>query len=167
MLAQLAVPFRDTSAADLLVAVHAGADAPPGLRAMAAASGAFVLELRVLGASHAVIARVPDGRALTEVVACDAPAGAPLTGGVRLEGGLRHSFTATVEHGDVAARADELRALAGTAGALVAAFPGQRDALTAVCARPGAGAVAVWETWHLYPGAGELVRTTTTLAVAA
>jgi hypothetical protein len=69
VLAQLTVPFRDTAAADLLVAVHPGADAPHGLEALAATSGGFTLELRVLGASHAVVAHGPDGRVLSEVVA--------------------------------------------------------------------------------------------------
>ena len=154
----LAVPYRDTAAADLLVAVRADGAAPAGLSAVTARSGPFALELRVLGASHAVVV---DGGRLSEVVACGAPAGAPLASGVRRAGGLTHAIGAEVvplrrEH------AEAVRVLAGDPAAIVAAFPGAPDALTALQALPHGG----WRSWHLYPVTGEAVLTTTTLTPA-
>jgi hypothetical protein len=60
-----------------------------------------------------------------------------------------------------------VRALAQRPGTLVAAFPGAPDALTAVRARPAGPRGAAWESWHLYPSSGEVVRTATTVEVVA
>lgn len=152
----LAVPYRDTAAADLLVAVRPGLQAPDGLVTLHARAGALELQLRVLGASHAVVARAPGGASLTEIVACGAPAGLPLASSEGIVGGLRHVLRCEVL--SLAEHAAAVHALSGERDAVVAAFPGAADAVTAIRALPSG-----WESWHLYPATGEAVRTTTTI----
>lgn len=159
MLATLDVPYVDTRAADLVWTLDHVV-----LPALAVAV-AGPLELRVLGASHQVV--LDD---LVETVAClPGEPGEPvrLPGDVRREaGGWTYRFRATVEELPAAVlrtRVGELRRLADEPSAVVAAFPSDPDAVTALRAdRFGAGA-AGWSTWHAYPGAGQLVTTWTEL----
>nr|WP_246400793.1 DUF2617 family protein [Jiangella mangrovi] len=150
------VPYVDTRAADLAWTL----DHPvvPALAVRAAGP----LELRVLGASHQVVLG-----GLVETVACLPGVPAELPGEVRRRaGGWHYRFHAAVEELPLAtlrARAAELRRLAAEPDAVVAAFPGDPDAVTALRAdRLDADAVA-WSTWHVYPGAGQLVGTRTEL----
>lgn len=168
MLAQVAVPYVDTSAA----ALGLWLDLPrqPALESLSVEVGGLALELRVLGASHQVVA----GGALTETVAClPGLGGAELpTARERVAGGLRHAFSSRVERLDadaLRARAAELRARClGDPRALCGVFPGSPDAVTAIGCGPadGAGRGVAWWTAHVYPGTGEVV-TTESLVVPA
>ena len=57
---------------------------------------------------------------------------------------------------------DLRRRHAGDAGSLVGVFPGSPDALTVLTGRAVRGGWA-WASWHVYPGAGEVVRTRSSL----
>ena len=121
------------------------------------------LGLHVLGASHAVLATRP-GHRLTEQVSCEAvgAGGQPLPRRAQRGGYRLSAVTSTVPRAELAATAARLGALSEDGdGWLCGAFPGDRDALTALCgaALPGGG--WTWETWHLYPGdeGGVIVRT--------
>ncbi|RIQ19493.1 DUF2617 family protein [Jiangella rhizosphaerae] len=156
MLATLDVPYVDTRASDLVWTLDHPLVSPLAL------TMAGPLELRVLGASHQVV--FGD---LVETVACLPGRPARLPGDVRREaGGWTYRFRATVEElpaTTLRARVGELRRLAAEPAAVVAAFPSDPDAVTALRAgRLDAGAVG-WSTWHAYPGAGQLVTTRTEL----
>lgn len=156
MLTTLHVPYVDTRAADLVWTL----DHPvvPALAEQVAGP----LQLRVLGASHQVVL---DG--LVETLACLPGVPADLPGDVRRPaGGWGYRFRSTVEDlgpAQVRARAEELRRLAAGPAAVVAAFPGDPDAVTALRADRLDADAAGWSTWHLYPGAGQLVTTRTEL----
>lgn len=112
------------------------------------------LTLGVLGASHVVVAEA-DGRVLTEQVSCDAVR----SGGRRLpEVEERHGYrfvsrTEQVPADEFRRRAAALREQSSGEGWVCGAFPGDRDALTALTATAHAGQWH-WRTWHLYPGVG-------------
>jgi hypothetical protein len=121
------------------------------------------LILHVLGASHAVLATRP-GHRLTEQVSCEAvgAGGQPLPPQARRGGYALLAATMTVSRTELADTAARLGALAEHGdGWLCGAFPGDREALTALsgAALPVGG--WTWETWHLYPGdeGGVIVRT--------
>ncbi len=167
MLADLAVPYVDTRAAGLSWWLG---DAPDPLAVLALDGPLGTVELRLLGASHQVVARV--GAALVpEVVACRPGPVTALPGSAtrHLEGAdYRFASTTTSYDGLGLARvAGALRRRhSGDEQSLVGAFPGSADALTVLTARP-ARAGWVWRTWHVYPGSGEVVRTTGSLRACA
>ncbi|MEV4423251.1 DUF2617 family protein [Patulibacter sp. NPDC049589] len=171
MRASIDVPFRDAAAADLGWALESGAPSAPGLAHLDLAAGPFALRLHVLGASHAVELALPGGAVVTETVACGLAAGRALAGAPeRLEvHGLSYGFTAHVDvpgTAAVVALADELlAALAEDPHGIVATFPGAPGAATGLRARVEPDGVA-WDTWHLYPERGEVVRTRSTAAPA-
>lgn len=161
MLTTVAVAYTDVTAASLCLAL----DLPPqpALDATAVDLGELTLELRVLGASHQVIA----GDAVSETVACLPGADDPLPERVeRSAGGLTYRFSSAVEHvapAALRARADELRRRASAdPHALAAVFPGSPHALTGLACRRVPGGVA-WTTVHLYPSTDEIVTTETVL----
>ncbi|MEV0154197.1 DUF2617 family protein [Micromonospora sp. NPDC050686] len=159
MLVSLDVPYVDTSAAELSLAL--GGPERPALhvREVALPDGAR-LRLRLLGASHQVV--YGD---LTETVAC-LPGRRPALPETLHDETAGYRFTATVLRpaGDgLRTRVAALRAeLADDPYALVGLFPGDPDAVTALAVRPDppAGRVA-WRTWHAYPRTNELVVTET------
>lgn len=126
----------------------------------------------MLGASHAVELRLPDGSRVTETVACGIAGGRALGHApTRVDDhGVSYGFSADVETPGtdaVVALAGELYAtLTADPCGIVAAFPGSPGAATGLRARVGPDGVA-WDTWHLYPERGEVVRTRTTVALAA
>ena len=66
-------------------------------------------------------------------------------------------------HQELAGHAHRLRSRLGSEpNALVAAFPGHAEAVTALAVREHRGLVE-WRTWHAYPVSRELVVTTTRL----
>lgn len=158
MLATLDVPYVDTRAADLVWTLD-----HPVVPALALTT-AGPLQLRVLGASHQVVAA---DHGLVETVACLPGVPADLPGEVRrVVGGWRYRFEAIVEELTTAAlrdRVGELRRLATEAATVVAAFPADRDAVTALRADRLDADTVGWSTWHAYPGAGQLVTTRTEL----
>ena len=164
MLADLAVPYADVSAADLSWALSS-AGMPP-LASVDVVLGSARVRLTVLGASHEVVADLGSS-GCTEVIACGVAAGAPLPASVTRDlPGLRYEFTSTVlrlDAADLARRTHGLRArLAFDGQALVAAFPGHAQAVTALAVR-GDGQGLHWRTWHAYPATSELVLTATRL----
>ncbi len=163
MLQVLSVAYLDASAAQLSWSL----DAPvrPALASRRLQFGDLALDLRLLGASHQVVFEAAGHRG-TELVACDRSS----TGGLPREvgeerGRFVYRFTSHVERlegAPLAALAEELVArLSVSERALVGAFPGSPHAVTAISA-DGEG----WRTWHLYPQAGEVVRTATVIEVA-
>ena len=163
MLAPLSVPYVDASASAL--SWWLGDDAPAPLATLVLTGATGSLELRLLGASHQVVATAGAARC-PEVVACGVrPAALPAShhGAV---GGARYRFTSsttTYDHAALGRLARDLRhRCAGSARALVGVFPGSPDALTVLTGREVRGGWA-WSSWHVYPGPGEVVRTRSTL----
>lgn len=168
MLAEVAVPYVDTSAAAL--GLWLDLPAQPALEVARLEVGGLRLDLRVLGASHQVLALAPGRGLLTETVACRAGAPAALPARAdRIAGGLRHRFTSSVMRLDppgLRARARALRVLAeGHPDVLAGVFPGSPDAITVIgCCAAGGG--AEWWTEHVYPRTGEVVATRSVVEVA-
>jgi hypothetical protein len=170
VIATLEVPFRDTTAADLGFRLTTEAVNPrPALACLELDFGAVRLELRILGGSHEARAYVA-GVGLSEVVACDAPGAdaLPPSHAVPAAAGA-YRFRSEAVALDPPALASAAERLAAQVGAspsgIVGRFPGHPAALTALLASPRADGVG-WESWHLYPGAGELVWTTSVLRPA-
>ncbi|MCO6008876.1 DUF2617 family protein [Actinoallomurus purpureus] len=156
MLADLDVPYADTGAHTLSFAL--GLAPQDALAVLPVERAGLSLELRLLGASHQVLAGP-----VSETVAC-------LAGGGPLPGRVSHAlpswsyeFTADVvaHDGDAAfARAVEALSarLSGRDDALTGTFPGSPYAVTALAVEPEPGGVA-WRTWHAYPQTKEIVMT--------
>jgi len=159
VLAPLAVPFVDARADAL--SWWLGDDAPPALASLVLPGSTGSLELRLLGASHQVIATAGAARC-PEVVACGVRQPALPARHDAAVGEARYRFTSTTTAYDAASLSRLARDLrlrcAGSARALVGVFPGSPDALTVLAGREVRGGWA-WSSWHVYPGAGEVVRT--------
>jgi hypothetical protein len=167
VLVALDAPYADTRAADLRFAVGVShrpdqrvAVGVPHLRELAVDVGGVTVELRLLGASHQVRCG-----AFTETVAC-LPALSEVVPQEFATPGYR--FRSRIRRLDPEAFAAECAALRERAEAephaLAAVFPGARDALTVLVARP-AGGGAAWWTAHAYPQSGELVLTETKVTI--
>lgn len=165
MLHDLDVPFLD-AAADQLV-WRLGAPPQPALATMVVelGTGRF-LEVRLLGASHQVLVRDGASGAVrcSELVACVPDLGGDLPPtAVRRVDDLEYRFASEVRRVDVETLgqvAADLRGRATEVSLLVGSFPGSPHAVTAVEVVDDG-----WRTWHLYPQTGEVVTTTTSLAV--
>ncbi|MFC6878381.1 MULTISPECIES: DUF2617 family protein [Actinomadura] len=179
MLAPLDTPYADSRADALSFAL--GLPPLDALAVLPVERGGLAVELRLLGASHQVIARPLGANAspgpsagaagaaaaeLSETVAClpSGTAGEPLPSRAArtLAGGWAYEFAAATERhsGDASfGRAvDGLRsALAGRDDdALAGTFPGSPHAVTALALdASGTG----WRTWHSYPQTREIVMT--------
>jgi hypothetical protein len=139
----------------------------PSLATRTVRLGGLVLELRLLGASHQVLAWAEGGTELlcAETVACLPDAAGPLparaarvlpAGGYVLESAVR-----TLPAPAFDAAVDGIRAaVAASPHALGGCYPGAPGALTAVLPEPARTGVR-WTTWHSYPQDGRLVRTRT------
>lgn len=163
MLLDLAVPFVDARAAGLSWWLGEG---PDHLAALTLPGPLGSIELRLLGASHQVVARTGDATA-PEVVACRPGPVSPLPGTTRVHlDGADYRFTSATRSYDAQGTARVAGGLrhrhTGDGRSLVGAFPGSPDALTVLTARSLPGGWA-WRTWHVYPGSGEVVRTTGSL----
>lgn len=159
MLSRLAVPYVDARASAL--SWWLGDDAPAPLATLVLSGAAGSLELRLLGASHHVVASSGAARC-PEVVACGvAQQPVPARHDGLVDGG-RYRFTSTTTSYDVRGLArvarDLRRRAAGSPGALAGVFPGSPDALTVLTGRELRAGWA-WSSWHVYPAAGEVVRT--------
>ena len=159
MLTRLAVPFVDARASAL--SWWLGDDAPPPLATLVLTGAAGTLELRLLGASHHVVASTGGARC-PEVVACGASTAGLPAHHDREVGGAHYRFTsATTAYAPagLARVARDLRRRAAAAtDALVGVFPGSPHALTVLTGRELAHGWS-WSSWHVYPEAGEVVRT--------
>ena len=168
MLAPLAVPFVDARASAL--SWWLGDDAPEPLAALRLEGPGGSLELRLLGASHHVVATAGEARC-PEVVACGVRAGALPAHHIGLVGEARYRFDSTTSTYSPAALSrvarDLRRRCAGAPDALVGVFPGSPDALTVLTGRRRgsrrSGTGWSWSSWHVYPSAGEVVRTRSSL----
>ena len=127
------------------------------------------VEVRVLGASHQIVATGEDF-ACSETGACGVDRAPPLPSSAfrQLVGGAA-SYRLTAEaltlRGDLdtfVARLD--RSLGDRPDALVGIFPAPASALTAVLVESIDRGVA-WRTWHAYPQVGTVVTTNATLLV--
>ncbi|WP_150249640.1 DUF2617 family protein [Nocardiopsis deserti] len=172
MRASISAPFVDTSADDLVWALHHPLVDPLASRTVRV-PGARV-ELRVLGASHQVVvtpepspgALVADGP-LVETVAClpGLPGGLPGSADRPDLGGYRFgSRVESLSRTELARRVEGIhREVADSPGGLLVAFPGDPLAVTALHLVPGGP--LDWRTWHAYPQSGELVTTTSTVTL--
>lgn len=159
-------PFADARADQLRLRL--GATDTPALLARTldvpgVPGGELLLE--VLGSSHRVTLRRDGAADVIETVSCDIDQ----HGGTdalpadhdALVAGATYAFRSHVEPlgacTATASLADELVA----SGALVAAFPGHPQAITAVRADVDEPAAVSWRTWHAYPQTDELVVTST------
>lgn len=117
-------------------------------------SEAGAVTLGVLGASHVVIGET-DRVLLTEQVSCDAveAGGRRLPEIVERQGYRFLSRIKRVSPAELRRRAGRLRKQSTEPQWVCGAFPGDRDALTALTATAEAGQWH-WRTWHLYPGDG-------------
>lgn len=162
MLATVQTAYTDTRADALSFAL--GLPALDALAVLPLVHGSVAVELRLLGASHQVIAGP-----VSETVACLPGRPGPLPRQVRRAvGGWAYDFAAEVRGYDATGfetAADEIRArLHARRDALVGTFPGSEYAITALAlgstggAAIGSAAIA-WRTWHAYPQTREIVMT--------
>src|ERR1043165_1106339 len=166
MRTELSVPYADTAPEQLSFAL----DLPelPALetRDLDGVFGGGPLTLRLLGASHQVVLRTPEG-VLTETLAClaDRTPSLPSTVDARVAG-VRYRFSVLTETPPAADFGDTVSTLrqgvARSPYGLVGVFPGDDNAITALLVEPGHARV-VWRTWHAYPQTGQLVVTRTTV----
>jgi hypothetical protein len=161
---ELVAPYRDTRAEDLCWGLTLPVQ--PALAVRTVRLSRFVLELRLLGASHQVLVwSEPDGALrCVETVACLPGLAGPMPGHAAAplaEG--RYAFAsriAVLGVAEFAAAAGRVRRdCARNRASLAGAYPGSPDALTAILPEPD-GAGVRWTTWHSYPQNGRLVRTT-------
>lgn len=162
---ELVVPYRDTRAQELCWSLSLPVQ--PALAVRTVRMGGLVLELRLLGASHQVLAWAEGGTEplCVETVACLPEIAGPLPGRaarlLRSGSYLLESETRTLPPDGFAAAVAGIRAaLAESPAALGGAYPGAPGALTAVLPEPVRAGVR-WTTWHTYPQDGRLVRTRT------
>jgi hypothetical protein len=166
-LLELVVPYRDTRAEDLCWSL--ALPVQPALAVRSVRLGGFVLELRLLGASHQVLAWAEQETELLclETVAC-LPGLAdprperdlrPLPGSGR-QWGYEWEAETLVLAGPAFDRAVQRvrRSVAANPHSLAGFYPGAPGALTAVLPEPVRTGVR-WTTWHSYPQEGRLVRT--------
>ena len=167
MLASLPVPYVDVRASAL--SWWLGDDAPEALASRVLTGTAGRLELHLLGASHHVVASTGAARC-PEVVACGARRAPVPARHDSLLDGARYRFTSTTtayDRGGLARVAGDLRRRAARSpDALAGVFPGSPDALTVLTGRELPGGWT-WSSWHVYPAAGEVVRTRSSLVVTA
>ena len=163
MLSRLVVPYVDARASAL--SWWLGDDVPAPLATLVLTGAPGRLELRLLGASHQVVASAVTARC-PEVVACGQPSQPVPARHDGVVDGARYRFASTTTayddagHGRVAR--DLRRRASGSPDALVGVFPGSPDALTVLAGREVRRGWA-WASWHVYPGSGEVVRTRSSL----
>ncbi|GLZ07050.1 hypothetical protein Acsp03_45160 [Actinomadura sp. NBRC 104412] len=186
----LDTPYADTSAAALSFALGLPRlDALAVLALEAPDGGGVHVELRLLGASHQVLAGT-----FSETVACLPGEREPVPGRFRgTAGGWAYDFASVTAAHDAAGfrrAVDDLRdLLSGRDDALTGTFPGSPYAVTALVLDPagdggpelpgpslepldhpvpagGRALRAGWRTWHAYPQTQEIVMTRSRLVSA-
>ncbi|WP_326599145.1 DUF2617 family protein [Streptomyces sp. NBC_01803] len=160
---RLTTPYLDTSADQLSFSLTT--PARDALAVTAVGLGGVTVELRLLGASHQVLAGP-----VTETLAClpGSPGGGPPAVVTEEIDGWAYRFTSELRHHEwreFAVRTARLRAeLAAHPASLYGTFPGSPDAISALAVLR-TGDVISWRTWHTYPQAGQIVETRTMLRV--
>ncbi|WP_433467451.1 DUF2617 family protein [Spirillospora sp. CA-142024] len=160
MRATLETPYADARADGLSFAL--GLPPLDALAVLPVERAGLTVELRLLGASHQVIAGP-----LSETVACLPDVTEPLPGRATTSvPGWTYDFAATTAaHSDATAFARAVEAvcarLADRGDALTGAFPGSPHAVTALALEDTAQEEAGlgWRTWHAYPQTREIVMT--------
>ncbi|MGP4023886.1 DUF2617 family protein [Actinomadura sp. 3N407] len=160
MRASLDTPYADARADALSFAL--GLPPLDALAVLPVERADMTVELRLLGASHQVIAGP-----LSETVACLPGDAEPLPGRASTSvPGWTYEFAATTAaHSDDTAFARAVEAvcarLADRGDALTGAFPGSRHAVTALALENHAleDSGIGWRTWHAYPQTREIVMT--------
>ncbi|MEU2261719.1 DUF2617 family protein [Streptomyces sp. NPDC019645] len=156
----LATPYLDTGADQLSFTL--GRPEHPALAVRDLTVAGTVVQLRLLGASHQVIAGP-----VRETVAClpGVEGGLPESATHEFDG-WRYHFGARVLHcsaGEFTERvAAVLARCEGDAGSLCGLFPGSPDAVTALAVAPHGSGLS-WRTWHTYPQSRQIVATQTRL----
>ncbi|MGW1543018.1 DUF2617 family protein [Streptomyces sp. NPDC002309] len=158
----LATPYLDTDADQLSFTL--GHAPHPALAVRDLTVGGLEVQLRLLGASHQVLAGP-----VRETVAClpGVEGGLPDTAEHEVDG-WNYRFDARVlrfPEGEFGARVEDIRRRAEAhPHALCGIFPGSPDAVTALTvAWHGTG--PTWSTWHTYPQSRTIVATHTRLEV--
>lgn len=167
----LPVAYCDASAADLGLFL----DLPPqeALLTRSVDVHGWCFELRILGASHQVLATRDGVLVCSETVACrpqDRRGASSLPARHHQPGPLAdHAFasrTDRLEPGAFRCRVDGLLAtLAGATLALCGRFPGDEGATTGLRLEAAGAEELRWSGWHSYPGTAEVVTTSSRLVL--
>lgn len=157
----LDVPFADVRG-DTLRWSLAPIECTPLVSQTVELGAGLTVTLSVLGASHQVVVRRHDRPLLHETIACGIADAAPLPAAHAEDGYSLGSHVATLEPDELAERAAELvERLEGRTDAVVAHFPGDPHAVTALALEELGEWQITWSTWHTYPQTGEIVATVT------
>ncbi|WP_217242207.1 DUF2617 family protein [Streptomyces sp. AC555_RSS877] len=155
----LDAPYLDTDADQLCFSLDL--TERPALAERVVSLGGLDVRLRLLGASHQVLAGP-----VRETVAClqGAVRGLPETCTRHLPG-WNYAFGATTRRltpAEFSAEVAQVLDQATTEHSLCGVFPGSPEAVTAVVVETVEGpygAELVWRTWHTYPQNGQIVST--------
>ncbi len=157
----LDVPFADVRGDTLRWSLAPVECTPLASRTVDHGTG-LTVTLSVLGASHQVVVRRGDRPLLHETIACGIADAAALPAAHAEDGYSLGSHVATLEPEELAERAAELvERLKGRTDAVVAHFPGDPHAVTALVVEELGEWQITWSTWHTYPQTGEIVATVT------
>lgn len=170
---ELPVAFADARAADLGLCL--GLAPQPALALRTVDGSGWSAELRILGASHQVLIHQRGRRVYSETVACHLPDSSrrlsPLP--ARHRSGSDYHFRSRVDRLGSADLWRTVRQLVGDHGdhphGICARFPGDELGATVLRLDPPTGADGAWiswRTWHTYPGAGEVVATSSRALLA-
>lgn len=157
----LDVPFADVRGDTLRWTLAPVACTPLATRTVDLGDG-LAVTLSVLGASHQVVVRHHDRPLLYETVACG------ISDARRLPGehtARTYHLISQIQVADAGRLAEEAAALverlSGRTDAIVAHFPGDPHAVTALALEGAGDGEITWNTWHTYPQTGEIVATVT------
>lgn len=163
-LAILDVPFKDTAAEQLRVAIDGPVPETLCERVISHPDGRTPpLTLGVLGASHVIFVGKREDPHFTEEISCTAAVGVPLSNA----GAVVKTRVESLSPEAFVQRTNALRRKFGPGHprSVVAEFPGSPGAMTVLSAEPIDQGYR-WVTWHGYPP-GQLVWTSNTWTAAA
>jgi hypothetical protein len=158
---EIRAPYRDVRADQLSWAWGLAPRTPLARRAVVLPT--CRLDVRLLGASHQVLAYGTDGLLCSETIACETGGHGRLPTTVTCSGAdWRYDLRITVSAESATAFARYCEAITsdatGRSASLIGAFPGVPGAITAVVAEALPDGVA-WRSWHCYPQTREIVAT--------
>lgn len=170
MVVELDVGYCDTRAEDLGWSLEL--EPQPALAVRELAAAGFLVQLRLLGASHQVVIRAadqgepaPDSTPVClETLACIPERTYPVPDETRIAlGPWRYTFTShnrRHSRSDFADLLDQIERAARSG--VLGRYPGDPGAVTAIALR-GEDSILHWSTWHTYPQQGAIVTTHSTL----